>query len=156
MAVTQLSILSERWLDEVVLFGSIDNVGGADMNESFILPAGIGDLAFMEGIVQGITQATAIALSTVPAVHMDVLSSDGATIVDIMGVFRWYQEYSTNVAAYISPDPLVLVRQSERIRILSPEIDSNVSPTADLRLVLKFVRVRPLEGTATGPIRLVR
>lgn len=155
MAITNLALLSERWLDEIVMFGSIVNTAGTDINEQFRAPAGLGDLAIMEAIATGLSLATPVAADTNPAAFVDILSSDAATVLDIVGVFRWFPVASTSVSAYLSPDPLVLWREGELIRIVSPELDTNATPTGDMNLVVKAVRVRPQAG-AVAPMKLVR
>lgn len=155
MAVTASAIIAERWLDEVLITGTIPNVlGGTFFLESFTSPPGVGDLAIME------VGATAFALATInPAAKLgswlDIRSADGATVVDILGTAEWLTVTSDEMRAYWSPDPLVLWRQNEIITITGPELDTNASPTGDLRLFVKAVRVRPVEG-APGPIQLVR
>lgn len=157
MALTAMTLRSERWLDEVTVTGSIVNVGGADVAELFSLPLGLGDVAIMEAIVVGSDIATVVAGSTNPSVRIDILSPDGASAVDIVGVFRWWPIAVAAVAAYVSPDPLVLWKQDERLRISSVEFDTNASPTGDLSITVKCVRVRPIEvSEQPRPLRLVR
>jgi len=89
-----------------------------------------------------------------------VISSDGSSILDVIGVGEWLATGGTLAAfdrfeTFIDPDALCLWRQAELVTIRSTEMDVNAAPTGDLSVAFKVVRVRPLEGTASGPVRLV-
>lgn len=149
-------ILSERWLDEVMLQGQVLNVDGA-LAEFFTLPAGLGDVAIMEAEAAWSDILTAVALTVSLAARARVITASG-NVVDILGISEVKQVYdATQYGVYWSPDPLVLWRQDEQFAINSPEFDSNAAPTADLTVRIKAVRVRPTVGQeARRPIRLVR
>lgn len=161
MAITAATLLSERWLDEVLIFGSIDNTVGATLTEQFSLPAGIGDVAIMSVLVRMVNIATPpVAAATARGVEVVVIQSGSQSTLDIVGTAEWVAASGdgiafTGVSAYVDPDALCLWRQNELLNIQTPEMDSNASPTGDLRVFAKCVRVRPIE-TVGGPIQLVR
>jgi len=158
-----MTIIAERWLDEVILSsGLLADVAGAPIGETFLLPAGLGDVAIMSlhAIAQTVDVGPAAA-STVPrGLRFMVTSSDGSTYADPVGSAAWYLCFdnanSLLYQAVVDPDALVLWRQAERLTMNSPELDSDATPTGDLLVIAKVVRVRPIEEQAPGPVRLVR
>lgn len=130
------------------------DVVGADFVEAFRLPAGLGDVAIMEIMLQ--TSALATKLASLVNVGGVAQITTGSAVADIVGEMRWANFSVSQFEAYISPDPLVLWRQDEFLQLSGPELDTNAAPTGDLVVLAKVVRVRPLEGAAAGPIRLVR
>lgn len=162
MATTAMVSSAERWLDEVLLLGSINDVLGATMTENFSLPAGLGDVAIMSLLVRGTNIATVPGAATAArGCEAVIVSPDQATIVDYVGTSEWMARGGT-LAAFdsfsvsLDPDALTLWRQAELLVISSPEMDVNAAPTGDLRVYAKVVRVRPIEAPARGPVRLVR
>lgn len=148
------TLTSERWLDQIILSGTYTNENG-DHDLTFLIPAGLGDIAILEIDVQALSVATMMANPELNAVRAYVVSAAGDA-VDIVGTQRWSKVWTDRVATYLSPDPLVLVRQSERLKLSAAEVDTNASPTVDIVVTVKAVRVRPIEAPARGPIRLVR
>lgn len=156
MAVQAMTRLSERWLDEVLLAGTaLNSVGGTFFLEQFTLPDGLGDVAIMEVGIAGFSLATVNPAAKL-GLWSDVRSSDGATIVDILGTAEWFQVSADEVRSYLSPDPLVLLRQGELLSFVGPELDTNAAPTGDLRVLVKATRIRAVEQELKRPIRLVR
>lgn len=156
MADQALLHRSERWLDEVLLAGSKLNVDG-DQADTWIPPYGLGDLAIMEIGIDINTLATSVADPTAIGVRIGVVDAAGSSIVDIAGDAPFRRMAANRLEAYISPDPLVLVRQGEKIVIEFPEVDINATPTGDLAVYVKCVRVRPtVVAQNPGPIQLVR
>lgn len=148
---------SERWLDEVVVAGTSANIDG-DFHVELSLPAGIGDLAIMEALLDVDAILTAATNLELQGIRWAIIDAAGTT-VDILGVTRWSQREATNnaISTYLSPDPLVLWRQNERLSAKFREVDTNAAPTADLGIVVKTVRVRPLQvAERHQPLRLVR
>lgn len=157
MATIQLTLNAERWLDEVILTGSTTtDTAGADAADLYVVPHAVGDVALMELDILMQNPATLVANPELLGVRADVLSAAGSKIVDLIGVSRWSRITVNQLAAYFSPDPLVLIRAGEAIRIITPELDTNAAPTGDFLLTAKCSRVRPQEPVDTGPIRLVR
>lgn len=163
MATTALTLNAERWLDEVLLLGQGPaDVGGATLAEFFSLPAGLGDVAIMSCIIRiANVDAGPVAVITPRGVSVRIFSRDAAKVIDLVGVAPWLLASdganTLEFHAYLDPDALVLCRQDELISILSPEIDSDATPTGDLVVYFKCVRVRPIEAPAgQGPIQLVR
>lgn len=157
MAEVALVLRAERWMDIVMLSGSQSNID-APRADSYTPPAGIGDLAIMEMLYDVSTIdvfATAIDLG----IEAVVLNQAGDVVVDIIGVDRVRLvsngANALRAAAYFSPDPLVLLRAGEKIHIVTPEFDTDATPTADSTLYVKAVRVQQPSGPA-APIQLVR
>lgn len=151
MATTQLTIASERWLDEVVLQALVaDAVTGA-VNELFSLPAGFGDCAIMSAHFRAtsVDVGPAAAASVPRGVRAMVISQDGSSVVDTVGTSPWYLTFDTATAlqyqAELDPGALVLWRQGELLSVASPEMDSDATPTGDLQAYVKVVRVRLVE-----------
>lgn len=155
MAIVQTALLSERWLDEVLVYAVTANVG-ADAVTEYALPAGLGDVAIMEILFQDANIATMVTLGLDVGVSARMLSGATLGAVDFVGVGRLYRTQANYVHAVINPDPLVLWRQSEYCQLFVPELDTNATPTDDQTVYFKCVRVRPIETTAPGPVRLVR
>lgn len=132
------------------------NVNG-DVSDTLALPAGIGDVAIMECLVQGSSIATAVANLELSGAGITVQTAGGGNTVDIVGTeARWSLTSAAAAVLYVSPDPLVLWRQNELLSFTWRELDTNASPTVDYLFLVKCVRVRPIEAPARGPIRLVR
>lgn len=155
MADVTLTLKSERWLDEVVLEGDTTNVG-ADAVHRYSLPAGLGDVALMELWFRSGAAATLVTAWDTLGMSGTIQTGGAFTNVDIVGVSRFFKAGALVLAAYMSPDPLVLWRQSEVLALELPELDTNGAPTDDHKVLIKVVRVRPIESPARGPVRLVR
>jgi len=149
-----LALRSERWNDIVFLSKSVANVG-ADSADSFVPPSGIGDIAIMEVQVAVTTAATMVASINDWGLEGFIINAAGDTFVDLIGTGRWAKQGASSACAYLSPDPLVLCRQGEKIYLAIPEIDTNASPTGDIAVYVKAVRVQPAV-TPAKPIQLVR
>lgn len=155
--------IAERWLDVCILSsGTLADVGGAAMGETFLLPAGFGDCALMSvhAIVQTVDVGP-VAAPTVPnGVRFMITNVDGSTYADPVGCAPWYRCFDgTNSVLYqavVDPDALVLWKQGERLTMNAPELDSDATPTGDLVVIAKVVRVRPIESGIVQPIQLVR
>jgi len=151
------TLRSERWLDEVLIAGQIANVDG-DIAVELSLPPGIGDLAIIEALLDVDSIATLATNIELQAIRWVITNAAGTT-VDIIGVTRWGQREATTIAisTYVSPDPLVLWRQGEILNAKFREVDTNLTPTGDLGIVAKCVRVRPVPASdQPAPLRLVR
>lgn len=154
MTLRALTLQSERWLDEAVFTTSWTNVG-ADVNDTFSLPSGSGEVAIMEIMVLVIDIATAVAPENLGIQALIQSAASGA--VDFAGMARFSKISATRVGAYISPDPLVIWKENELLQLQYPELDSNASPTDDHVVYVKTVRVRPQEDRGVRrPIQLVR
>lgn len=156
MATLTGTVKAERWNDVVLIQAS--DPDGADTDSSNVIPNnfGIGDLAVMEIMViaLGITTMIADAVFAQIGMLVKVLSADGLTNIDIVGVEGFKKNSATAVAAYFSPDPLVLWRMGELLTFEGADLDTGT--TADFLYLVKAVRVRPIESAARGPVRLVR
>lgn len=152
MAVLTLALVGERWLDEIVIAVTKANIG-ADVADTLIIPANLGDVALMEMLIYDFAQATAV--STVELGAIAFIQSAAGNNVDFVGTAKFHRISATASAAYFQPDPLVLIKSGEVISLSFPELDSNASPTDDMLISVKLVRVRPQE-VAAAPLRLVR
>lgn len=150
MATTTLTLTGERWLDQVVLSASVADVAGAALSESFLLPAGLGDVAIMS-LHARVDNIDVIATLTNLAAAATIVTPDASTVVERLGPAKWYetQNAANDLEAQCTwdPDALVLWRQGEILNVTSSELDTDATPTADLRIFVKAVRVRPIEGT---------
>lgn len=162
MATTVAVIAAERWLDEVVLVASLPaDTAGAPVNELVALPAGIGDVAIMSVHLRARpVDVGPVAASTVPrGARVFVVSADGANLLDVVGTAEWLLCLDTaNNLEYwctIDPDALCLWRTGETLSVVSPELDSDATPTGDVFVIVKCARVRGVES-APQPIQLVR
>lgn len=153
MTLRALTVASERWLDEVVLTTSFVS-GGADTNDTFSLPAGLGDVAIMEIELLVVSIATMVATPENLGVGA-LIQSAASGAIDFAGVSNWRKVSASRVMAWISPDPLCLWRQDELLQLQFPELDTNAAPTETSVVYIKCVRVRPLEGAPRAAIRLV-
>lgn len=154
MSDIQMTIASERWLDEVLLTGSWVNLD-ADRVDELILPATIGDVAVMEMEVS-VNNIGTYPTSLLKSVRALIVMAGSVQINDIIGTEEFREVGAGYLSAYISPDPLVIWRQSERLQLVFPELDVNVTPTADATVRVKVVRVSAVDTAVGGPIRLVR
>lgn len=153
---TTLTIASERWLDQVLLSGTLTDGAGADTNEQLNLPAGIGDVAILElkVLVEGITTIVTDAVLGNLGFGAMIVSKDGSTDLDFVGVSRLYRVHATRLRGVLQPDPLVLWRQSEICVVALPDLESTA--TGDIFYRVKAVRVRPPAEGAPQPLQLVR
>lgn len=157
MATYTTAITGERWSDIVTVQAtSAAAAVESDVADNFALPAGFGDAALMEAILESFSIGTAIvdAVALARGWRLVVLSTSGQ-VVDIVGVERIFRVSTTAFAAYQSPDPLVLWRQNEVMQTQIPELDTGAAGTGVYRITFKVVRVKPQEGPP-GPIQLVR
>lgn len=153
MATVALTLLSERWLNELVFTGVRTNVG-ADAADGYTLPAGIGDVALMEALLIVDQIATLVATPELLGCEWTIRNA-ASSITDIVGVSRFQKTTNLKLATYVSPDPLVQWKQDELLFLVYPELDTNVAPTDDHRIVVKCTRI-PLPEPAPGPVQLVR
>lgn len=153
-----MTLVSERWLDEIVLLGVKSDIDAAQ-NDIWFAPLGIGDLAIMSLQVR---VQTVDVLSTTVRLGVEayvVTKGGGNPVVDLLGCEPFnVVENTTNslsVAAYIDPSALALFRQTEGILVTFGEIDTDATPTADLRIRVKCVRI-PARQEPGAPLQLVR
>lgn len=154
MTARAMTVLAERWLDEMILQGSVDNIDG-EIADTWTVPTVLGDVAIMEIMAYVSPLATAMANPELKGVRFTVTDSVG-TVKDIIGVGRWSNTGTARLSTYVSPDPLVLLRADDSINVLFDEVDTNVTPTADFRMWVKCVRLTPTARGAAGSLRLVR
>lgn len=135
-------LASERWLDEVIVAGSISTIS-ADVEDSLSVPAGLGDLAVMEMEIDAVAVTTVSTVALNKGAMVYVTSPDAATTLDIIGTpNRWVECGSLRLQIFISPDPLVLWRQNELIVMRFPRLD-NGATSFSYAVRVKCVRVRP-------------
>lgn len=154
MATIQTFLLGERWLDEMLIAGSRTDVG-ADADDDYLLPAGVGDVAILQIMVLTVSEATPVAETNL-GILARVKSGAGGSTVDIVGSGKWMRVAAARAVASIDPDALCLWRQTEAVNLWYPELDSNGAPTDDHTVYFKVVRVRPIEAPASNQIQLVR
>lgn len=152
---TALTIFSERWLDEVLLGGVLADGAAGDSNEELSLPSGIGDVAILEllVLVEGITTIVSDAILGNLGFGAMIVSKDGASDLDFVGVNRLYRLHTGRVRGCLQPDPLVLWRQDEKCFVALPDLETTA--TGDIYYRVKVVRIRQPEP-APQPIQLVK
>lgn len=152
-----MAVASERWLDEVLLLGSMANLDG-QVSDFYALPPGLGDVAIL-WLEYRIVSIDVLATLGTLGVRAEIASSNQAAVVDILGddLFKTVENGANalGIVANIVPDALTLWRQSEWLHIVHPEMDTDATPTGDAALRVKVVRVRPTVE-ARQPVRLVR
>lgn len=159
MADIALAIHSERWLDEVVLSATKANID-SDQGDAWVLPPGVGHCAIMEVMVEVSGIATVRTAVEDAGIRGLIINAAGDIAVDFIGNAPWRLVNGAPagagwVNAYISPDPLVEWKEGEKLELFFPEIDVNATPTGDLRVYVKVVRVRP-GVVAPEKLKLVR
>lgn len=145
--------MSDRWLDEVILQATVANVG-IDDEYRVLAPADEQDLAIMNAMVGVIQITTMVASINDWGVVFTVLSA-APSVVDLGNTARFVKTSAAEAYCSLDPDALVLWRKGEKVALSIPEIDTNASPTGDVYIRFKCVRVRPIEG-APLPLQLVR
>lgn len=153
MATQPATLIAERWLDVIVLRAQTANVG-ADLDDEITLPPGLGDVAILEIIYDFTSIATMVAAPEELGAYARILSASG-NVVDFVSVGRFSKVSATEVTAWLSPDPLVLWRQNESLKIAVAELDTNASPTGDVTVYIKASRYIH-QVTAPAPLQLVR
>lgn len=156
MTAFGLTLLSERWLDEVLLVGIGTPDSGAPISDTFSIPSGLGDVAIM-CVELSVTTIDVLTADAQDGARITIVA--GTSIVDLVGLAPFLTVSDTANAlqrfALIVPDHLVLCRQGEVLSVVAPEQDTDATPTADWFIRVKAVRVRPKEGVPS-PLRLVR
>lgn len=162
MATTVATVAAERWLDQVILAATLPaDVAGAALAESVALPVGLGDVAILSLHMRARTVdvGPATASSVPRGVRAFIVSPDLSTLLDVVGNAPWLLtgDTATNLEywAAIDPDALTLWRTGELVSLASPEMDSDATPTGDVFVTIKCVRVRPV-STDPVDIQLVR
>lgn len=154
MADYVVSIASERWLDEVLILGTIANLDAARA-DTMALPATLGEVAILKVSFEIASIATLMTSPEINGPMVWVVAPTAINILDVVGTNRWNLVYTSQLATVIAPDELVLWKPGERLYITMAETDTNATPTADVSCIVKVVRVRPQAG-APAPLRLVR
>lgn len=133
----------DRAFEEAILNGAVSNVDG-DVDAEFQLPAGFGDCALLEASAVVTSIATLVALTNLSGPCFRLLDAPAGNIVDVAFEGKWTLFKAGAVVCRASPDQVQFWREQETLRVSFPEIDSNVSPTADLDVVVKVRRLRPM------------
>lgn len=130
---------SDRNEGIAVLVATNANMDG-DQSLSHALPAGFGQCVIEE--VQGFVTdiATVVANPTLQGCSVAVLSENGVTS-DLIGVVGFYPISATALAFRVSPHEKVFMRAQETIIVSFPELDTNVTPTADLAVYVRVLRL---------------
>lgn len=138
-------IRSVRALEQVVLAQQTVNIDG-DQSISAVLPAGFGDCLVLAvgGFVSSIaTMQTNPELRGVAVTVEDAVS----TVLQPLGAERWVQNSPTGLMlTLIDPDQAVLMLGDEHLQFYFAEVDTNVSPTADVTFFALVRRLRQLGG----------
>jgi len=141
MATTVMTVASER-LGRVSLVGATANVVDGDYGEIYTLPAGFGDLFIERAFVTVSGIATLATTPELLGVAVSIVDAATSTL-DWIGMARWQAYLTAGVCAYFDlTRQNVLFRQNEQAVVQSREMDTNASPTGDLRLYVTGIRLR--------------
>lgn len=144
MTAATATIISDRAADQVILACTYLNIDG-DQANTCALPAGFGDCLVLESMIDIGAIATLRTPNEQQAGARVMLLDPTATAAhDIIGALPFVQTAADRMTAMGGPDQLVLWRAGDLLSVLHPEIDLNVTPTADENV---FVRVRRLRQT---------
>jgi len=141
--------VADRAAEQAVLGWDFDNVDD-DQGLVLELPAGFGDCLILEGCIDVASIATAVALDGAIGCSWVMADTSDSIRRDFLGCEQWYRSGSTRAVTRVSPDPLVVWKATEFIFVTFPELDSNATPTADLKVLVKVRRIRQ-----TSPDRLI-
>lgn len=141
-------ILSDRMALEA-LIGVVTGsalLGGGPTTYNMALPAGIGDVLYLDCQVTITGIATMAPLIEEYGVAFALNDATGARR-QILGTGKLYQTYDSQVTA--SPEKVVLPilwKQDEQLFLTLPEVDTNASPTAVWNVWARVVRTRQAAG----------
>lgn len=148
----------QRWLDTVIVRGSLSNIDGEQAN-TLALPADLGNVAIMDILLTVSQIDVVLANPELYGVSAFIMSAGGAIPVDFVGSARFQRTQTTansiEVDAHIEPDHLIEWKEGELLYIFWPELDTDATPTADATVYVRVAKV-PAKDRSTGPIQLVR
>lgn len=141
------TIAGSRYNEIVVLQATAANEDG-DTIMRCSLPAGFGDCVILEIFINTFTFATiATNYFEMCASAAIVGAADGA-FRDFIGATQFRANRGTVAAPTnirtspaIKPDEPVLWKESERVEVQFPELDTNAVPTADVEVYIKVQRL---------------
>lgn len=136
------SVLSERQASVSVLLATEATLDG-DSTFSHALPSGFGDCAILGTMVQINSIATLVADVQYLGVKVRLLVPSNAE-ADYVGAAYFVPGISTGVEAAFDVIRPVYWRSEENLNVHFREVDSNASPTATLRWLVRVRRLRDL------------
>lgn len=137
--MTATTVLAER-AGYTVLIGSATNIDG-DQAQVFELPSAFGDAFLYEWQLEIASIATLVT-PTLMSAYARMRYPSGA-ISDLAGIAELRLVSATQIGAAHDMRPRSLLwRTSESFELRFPEVDSNVSPTADSNVFFRVLRLR--------------
>lgn len=143
MATITGVVVSARLRSEVTILGTLDNLDG-DRADGLALPVGFGDCILRDVQVRVSDITTLVTLSDVHGCGLVLVDANGEFKAPV-GVEFWKQVYggaTTKQVQAFFPVRDIIWYSGEHLRILFEEIDSNASPTADLAVICRAIRIR--------------
>lgn len=135
------ALRSDRALEQAILVASDANVDG-DQDVAHGLPDGFGDCLILEWMVLASVIATVRASPEIAGPVLYLVPETDTGVVDMLGGGRWIQHRATRLAAHGFPEQAVFMRARDRVDIVFAEVDTNVTPTADMEYFLRVRRLR--------------
>lgn len=145
-----LTVLSDRQSSVTVLHELFSDIDG-DQAKALTLPSGFGDCAILHVGVWVAAVATMRANPEIAGPSLILLTPGATANLDPVGEARWVQFSATAVQASVEPYRPVYWQQQEELGMYFAEVDTNATPTADLRV---FIRVRRLRDLSPGERQL--
>lgn len=141
-----LTIQSDRFVGKTLLVATASNLDG-DQGLDFEQPNNFGD-CMLEAVRISVTQFATVAASLFElGVSFGIVHTLPLDLADIVGVGKWHLisgtfAAPTSATAFVEPWRSVLWRSGESLRIAFAEVDTNASPTVDLTVQARVVRLR--------------
>lgn len=142
--MTAMTVRSDRNSGIVLIQGGGSNLDG-DQALAFELPAGFGDCRLLDVWADVATIATVVANPELLGCTFNILGTPDSSHRDIVGVSRWQKTGAARLSTQLYPlQDSVLWLSTESLFVIYPELDSNVSPTGDLTVNARVMRLRNL------------
>jgi hypothetical protein len=140
---TQLTVLSHRIAGQAVLTATNANIDG-DQSIVYNLPVDWGNSILLEAYVQITTIATLMTTPEFFGPQITMVDNSETNNVDFVGIAPWIRITADELGAAVLPDQPRYWDRREVIAVRFEEVDTNVAPTADLRV---FFLVKRLAAT---------
>lgn len=139
---TALTVLSDRMAAQTVLQGVTADANG-DQNIAYSLPTGFGDCLLLECFVQITQVATLMANPQINGPQITIVV-ESVQNNDFVGTAYWVMVGALAMSCHIKPDQPVVWKSQECLALVFAEVDTNASPTADIRVLARVRRLRQI------------
>lgn len=137
------TVVSARLRSEATILGTLDNLDG-DRADGIRLPVGFGDVILRDVQVRISDITTLATLSDVHGCGLVLVDANGEFKAPV-GVEFWKQVYggaTTKQVQAFFPVRDIIWYSGELLRILFEEVDTDATPTADLAVICRVIRIR--------------